>query len=329
MAPFFYIFHTWALFVCQFVSSDIDIYCNETDVSTAMTEHKYITNTNTNFSTYANYFSADTNSHRTQYLRDRIHKLYSTTNMHRTNYFEVGFGPGATVNDIGQYFDNLILLEPNTIFIDHVQDKLSKNARITGNYRIIEDILDDTFDADKYLTATELSQGIDLFIASQCFWYIKPTKWNEILDKIYNLLSVNGMMIITMTADDTISGNIYRAVEPRVQMTNSIKDYFTAHNDYVYGKLKFDIWREEYASNSTASKLIDLFLFYAKGVAAPYGNTDIINLSDYEFDTLYRDMVRNEFKNGGFYTGVIDKESNEEIVEYHSIQTHIVIQKMF
>ena len=119
MLPLPNFLHFLALIVCQyqFVLSDIDIQlCNLTDIPTAITEHKYITNTNVDFNTYANHYSADTNIQRTRYLRNRLHGLMSMKSnlSHATpghnNYFEVGFGPGATVNDIGQYFDNSVIL---------------------------------------------------------------------------------------------------------------------------------------------------------------------------------------------------------------------------
>ena len=78
----------------------------------------------------------------------------------------------------------------------------------------------------------------------ECLWYIKPNKWNIILNKLYNMLSINNdsMLVITMTWDESVSASIYKDIEPKFQIATYIINYF---NNLTDKNIKIDIWKEE------------------------------------------------------------------------------------
>ena len=131
-------------------------------------------NTNVDYQTYFKKYPSAVNITRTQFLRDKIHNDYiEQGKLGKQHYFEIGFGSGATVEQFGPHFNNLVLLEPNPNYIAEVDAKLRRNENI-NKYRFTDDLLDDDWDPNNIFTSQELNDGMDLIVASQCLWYLPP-----------------------------------------------------------------------------------------------------------------------------------------------------------
>ncbi len=278
------------------------------------------------FATYAKHFTYETSQRRSQYLRERLSDRLAQEGEKKSTYLEVGFGPGATVCDLSRYFEKLILVEPNSFYVKDVKRRLDKEAKSLGyTTHIFEDFFCDRFyQQDKF--RQQIKDGVDLFVASQFFWYLHPDKWSTVLDQVYTSLSAGGTMVITMTSDDSTSGNFYRRFEPEVQMANHIIEHFETHPDLTTDQLKLEVWREPLSFTDKESVLVDLFLFYSKSVVETFSNTEMSNLSLKEFSERYRHIVAEEFQKAGFYTGDFS-EDGEELIEYQTTQCHIVVKK--
>eukprot|EP01084_Bolivina_argentea_P071430 129873_1 len=78
---------------------------------------KYANRVHSTFEQYAEQWTYESSSIATKYINNHITKNYIDTNaIKRDNYIEIGIGGGYAVEHYSPYFNNMILVEPNSVF---------------------------------------------------------------------------------------------------------------------------------------------------------------------------------------------------------------------
>ena len=163
------------------------------------------------FDKYKNMCDWNTSKTTNNNITNHIIKNYINTNkIGKTNYMEIGIGHGYAVDLYSKYFNNIILFEPNPIFIQSV-DGLLKSAKPDKNlnfsYRFINDYIEN--DLNQHLTENERN-NINLINISHVLYHIYPNNLHNVLDKIcQNIAANNGISVITMF-DDNLNSALYK-----------------------------------------------------------------------------------------------------------------------
>eukprot|EP01084_Bolivina_argentea_P212934 361835_1 len=119
------------------------------------------------------------------------------------NYLEIGPGDGYAVQRYAPYFKNTILVEPNKIYMNKLNQILMKNNSTNNsniNYRFIHDVIED---CGKYFFKNE-SNNINLINVQHVMYHVNPQDYYNVFDKIIDNIAPNnkGVAIISMLTDD-------------------------------------------------------------------------------------------------------------------------------
>ncbi len=104
---------------------------------------------------------------------------------HCRNFLDIGAGPGHLFKRISKYFETGTLIDPNEdyqSFYNALETKHNVNA-VIGNFQ-----------------ETDLFTTYSFILCSHVLYHVSQSNWPSFLDKMKNLLSHDGVAMVTMVA---------------------------------------------------------------------------------------------------------------------------------
>ena len=187
-------------------------------------EAKYLAQTGLSFSNYHNWYGDDIASGATKNFIQMMKSQYFSK-IKKNNYFEIGVGKGTVAQEFGPYFSNIVLLEPNKLFSSETIDALKRKSGTADNVHLIEKFVDD-FDVNVDLP--DSSMKFDLINMQDVFWHVELSQWDNVLNKLYQVLNVNenGILNITQMPARGALYEIHKHFVPMMRSTQYFVDYF-------------------------------------------------------------------------------------------------------
>lgn len=230
----------------------------------------------------------------------------------RNSYLEIGPAQGYITTELAQLFENITIIEPNSIFQEIIKNKFIKMDIPNINYLNIS--IED-FDINKHLSSTDI-KTFDLITLQHVLWTVHTNEWRNIIEKLYDILNENGIMVITQTPPYDPSTDLFRTY-----ISYSIKC-----TDYILElckNYKTDYWENQIVFTLPESTAINIIMTMYKVVNAFYDKSLLEKFDENKNE--YIENIKEYLRKNDYYFS--DKIDGQNMIQYKWINSHVVINK--
>lgn len=200
-----------------------------------------------------------------------LEKVKSTLGTKKNTMLDLGSGEGRLADYFIDYFNKIVLLEPDKSRMLVAKRRLSKYHQ---NKRNIFEYINQSF-----LNANFGKRKFDVILCSHVIQHVPSTHVEKILKKISNLLTDNGLLVLSTCINNNDSDNdIYLAVDKMMNNKNLAlssrqfnnlyfdnKHYFLIHffgiNNLLLAFKRFSVVKVWYYHAFYKKNLFDAFIF--------------------------------------------------------------------
>eukprot|EP00483_Globobulimina_turgida_P011701 UN11723 len=169
-------------------------------------------------------------------------------------YIEIAAGRGHVISALSPYFKNTTIFECSERFTDALNQRFPSRKYKANNIRVIEDKLFDYFAPKHDLMPQEYDDGFHLIILHHILNTVNLQKWNILLKYMLEILSDNGLLVITSSSPKGTMMNIVKEYIPNYRTSQYFLQYF-ANSDIIV-----DSWQDDTNLLYTESMAIQIYL---------------------------------------------------------------------
>ena len=240
----------------------------------------------------------------------------------KNNYLEIGCGHGVVLNELAPLFNkNICIMDANPFMLNHAKDTLSQTIINDINITTINEYIDD----DDSSLINNIDIKFDFINFQNVLWHIQINKWENVFNKLYNLLNKNGKLVISHLDNFGVCYEICKYFYPNMETNNAVyvKNYFENRNDNKK-EFNIEIIKDKVKLTAPESMTVQMFKDFNKTVTPTY-NPELVGIySDMEQEIIIKDL----FKKLGCYEKEIDKNVGEYMVNSEYDYAHTVITKI-
>eukprot|EP01084_Bolivina_argentea_P040779 75282_1 len=270
---------------------------------------------------FMSWYTDDVSLRHTQNLINTLKSKYlDCEKEHRignNRYIEIGAGRGHVISALSSYFKHTTIFECSERFTDALNQRLPSHKYKSNNIRVIEDKLFDYFAPKQDLLPQEYHDGFDLIILHHILNTVNLQKWNILLKYMLEILSINGLLIITSSLSSGTLINIVKKYIPNYRTNEYILEYFRNSNEIVV-----ESWEDITSLVYTESRAISVYLEILETCFAIYDNK-LFNMVKFEL----KETLKNDLKSDGFYSDNKDDKTDEYMVTVQFNDVHIAVRK--
>lgn len=160
----------------------------------------------------------------------------------RRSYLDIGSGDGRLARRVAPYFENTVLLEPNTTF--GVYDELKYNRLETVPF--LDLVTHERF---------------DFILCSHVLYYINPDNWDEFIAKMYGMLEDDGIGVVVLEKEDKNFKNheLRMRINPTYRSSTTVKDVMNRNGIYHHDISYLEVLEASERDSDRVQHLVRMF----------------------------------------------------------------------